>query len=636
MMVIFSFGFLVSLSSWYLATYIFFSLLLVARMTLLARNARWQRSRLHLPLMLNLDVSRVALLVVFVFVIVAWNIPAIAATAPAAVRAWREVTDPLSGLRERLEKAFAPLQTSVQVVHGYYDNHLSLGRGQSRSREAVMVIEAPEPPSLAVRYYWRARTYNYFDGGTWYSTLPISMEELPEEFDATKPQYPGRWETTFKVTANKEITTLYVPNQPAWVSRPYQSVWFEETDGVFDFVVLNAKTQLEEGETYTARSYLSNFTSTDLRAAGSDYPPIIRENYLQLPDSITPRSIELAEGITAGLETPYDKAVAVTEFLREYIDYTPTVPKPPRDQDLVDWLLFDLGEGFCNYYATAEVVLLRAVGVPARWAVGYAQGQHAPGEDTDLATYSILYENSHSWPEVYFPGYGWVEFEPTASQDPIIRPVGGDLGNESGMLPLSAAEEDRDDQNGLTEEQELLEAQLDRLRTSSEEVSSSSDGVPIPWEFLLTFGGIALLLWGWRSFRARGGPALPALIEIGMIRLDVTPPTFLRSWSRLASLSPVERAYQEINRMLSGLNASPKITDTPVERVSTLVELVPQIEKPAQILLREYQNSFFGPVPGDISVVQSTLWSIRKYAYKAIILAWLENTKNKLIPKRFR
>jgi len=635
MMVIFSFGYLV-LSSWYLATYIFLSLLLVARMTFVNRNARWERLRLKLPLMFNLDILRAALSIVLVLVLFSWNIPAIAATAPAAIRAWNEVTGPLAGIRERIEKAFAPLQTSVLVVHGYYDNTLSLGRGQSRSGEVVMTIEAPQPPSPAVRYYWRARNYDFYNAGSWYSTIPAETEEFPNDFDTTQSQYAGRWETTVKVITNKEISTLYTPIQPIWVSLPVRSVWFEESEGIIDIVALHAETQLEEGDSYTARAYLSNFTVTDLRAAGTDYPPAISEYYLQLPASITPRTLELAETITAGLETPYDKAVAVTEYLRKNINYSATVPRLPRDQDPVDWFLFDLQEGFCNYYASAEVVLLRAAGVPARWSVGYAQGQPTSSEEDSLVTYTVRYENSHSWPEVYFPEFGWVEFEPTVSQDPIVRPIGGDLSNSVGALPLAAGENGSNTGDELTDDETLLEAQQDRLRTAARDTSPGFGGLPVPWEFLLILGGIGLLLWGWRAFRKRGGSPLPVLIETGMIRLDVAPPRVLSSWSRLASLSPIERAYQEINRILSGLNAKPKITDTPSERISTLVRLIPQVREPAQTLLREYQHSIFGPTPGNKNLVQRALWDIRKLGYKAVSITFFENTKKRLTPRRFQ
>src|SRR5438477_587036 len=80
-----------------------------------------------------------------------------------------------------------------------------------------------------------------------------------------------------------------------------------------------------------------------------------------------------------------------------------------------------LRRGYCNYYASAEVIMLRSLGIPARLAVGFNQGQ----VDTSTNTFHILEQNAHAWPEVFFPNYGWVEFEPTASESPLVRPAHG-------------------------------------------------------------------------------------------------------------------------------------------------------------------------------------------------------------------
>ena len=79
---------------------------------------------------------------------------------------------------------------------------------------------------------------------------------------------------------------------------------------------------------------------------------------------------------------------------------------------------FDLKQGFCNYYASIEVLMLRSVGVPARMAVGFAEG----GFDNEANVYIVRSLDSHAWPEVYFPEIGWIEFEPTGNQDPLLRP----------------------------------------------------------------------------------------------------------------------------------------------------------------------------------------------------------------------
>ena len=103
-------------------------------------------------------------------------------------------------------------------------------------------------------------------------------------------------------------------------------------------------------------------------------------------------------------DNPYDKADAIEKLLRTY-KYNQGISAPPAGQDGVDYFLFDVKEGYCDYYASAMVVMLRSVGVPARFVVGYTPGQlKQQNEQTDEApVYRVLERNAHAWPEVYFP-----------------------------------------------------------------------------------------------------------------------------------------------------------------------------------------------------------------------------------------
>ena len=85
---------------------------------------------------------------------------------------------------------------------------------------------------------------------------------------------------------------------------------------------------------------------------------------------------------------------------------------------MADFFLFDLKKGYCDYYATTMAVMARAAGIPARLVIGFASGQY----DYDRGQFVITLADSHAWVEIYFPGYGWVEFEPTAGLPAIERP----------------------------------------------------------------------------------------------------------------------------------------------------------------------------------------------------------------------
>jgi len=153
----------------------------------------------------------------------------------------------------------------------------------------------------------------------------------------------------------------------------------------------------------------------ELRATPTDYPPYIRDRYLQLP-RLDPRVAELARQATAGLTNPYDKAAALEGYLRTRYGYTLELPATPED-DPVAQFLFVRREGHCEYFAAALAVLLRTEGIPARLVNGFQTGEYNEvGEN-----YIVRASDAHTWVEVYFPGVGWVEFDPTPPDPARVR-----------------------------------------------------------------------------------------------------------------------------------------------------------------------------------------------------------------------
>ena len=169
-------------------------------------------------------------------------------------------------------------------------------------------------------------------------------------------------------------------------------------------------------DSYSAVSFEATLTQEQLRSSIAPYPPSTAR-FLSLPDSTPERVLSLARALTATKETPYDRALAIEAYLRENYPYTLDVPTPPPGRDVADYFLFDLKKGYCDYYATAMVVLARAAGLPARFVSGYASGTY----DSDNAQYIVTEANAHSWVEIFFTDIGWVEFEPTAGLPPINR-----------------------------------------------------------------------------------------------------------------------------------------------------------------------------------------------------------------------
>ncbi|CAG7657761.1 transglutaminase domain-containing protein [Paenibacillus allorhizosphaerae] len=149
----------------------------------------------------------------------------------------------------------------------------------------------------------------------------------------------------------------------------------------------------------------------------SPYGTDIAERFLQLPESLPPRVRQLADTIAGQEKTPYAKALAIERYLQEHYAYSLEGSREPGpDEDFVDHFLFTQMAGYCDHFSTAMVVLLRSVGVPARWVKGFAPGEVVsvePDGDHNKYTVQVRQKDAHAWAEVYFPDAGWVPFEPT-------------------------------------------------------------------------------------------------------------------------------------------------------------------------------------------------------------------------------
>jgi transglutaminase-like putative cysteine protease len=620
-----------TIRTWFLAGYLFFALLLISRLNFRVQHNRWKQQGAYLPPYVGLDFIRTALLATAIVVVFAWTAPALASAVEPAEHAWLEVTKPWSSVRDRMSNAFYSLQASVGFVTDFYGDTMPLGRGNPLSDAAIMTVEAPPRVSAGVRYYWRDRVYDYYDGRNWTSTMSTSESLSPDNPEAKIPEYEGRVTEEFTIQTNQPIQTVHTPSQPVWISRPVEAKLAINPDGTVDFGVLKVDSFLRPGDVYRVRASLTSATIEQLREAGTDYPDWIKTRYLQLPDTVTPRTKELAAGIAEGSDNPYDIAQAITTYLRENLTYSDTVPAQPGNQDAVDWVLFDIQEAFCNYYATSEIVMLRSLGIPARLAVGYAQGERLsrsePGQIPTIGPgranvpqeigskpdlYTVRHRDAHAWPEVYFSGIGWVEFEPTASQLAILRPQGGAAQTDSSESDaLSQREEDLRNVQSLREE--LLARGRSPLALTLEE-----RGIIIPQAVWYVLASLILGLaihFTRRVRKVRGSPPIAVQLETGLLRVGIQPPMILRRWVHYATLSPLARAYLELNRALKRLGASPKPNETPAERASVLSRLLPAADNSIWILLAEYQSATYGPISGDIQAARLAGIEIRNLSF---------------------
>ena len=280
-----------------------------------------------------------------------------------------------------------------------------------------------------------------------------------------------------------------------------------------DIVSARTTHPLAAGGSYQATVLVSTATESDLLAAGIDYPGWVLDRYLQLPADTPSRVMDLAQELTRDGGTPYEKAVAVRDYLRA-LGYALDIEAPSDGADGVDYFLFELEKGYCQYFASAMTVLLRASGVPSRMAVGYGPGEIAnlilPGEIRDLPLPdgvigyppsewqhrqpAFIVRNSHSWTEVFFPEYGWIPFEPTPGRPIVAR------GDPTPLLPWDI-EEGIDAFPGEAEDIGTLPDETDDIDTSPSEAGGIESITPwYVWPLgisvgLAVLGMVAWLLW---------------------------------------------------------------------------------------------------------------------------------------------
>jgi transglutaminase-like putative cysteine protease len=314
-------------------------------------------------------------------------------------------------------------RTSLQptLMSGFSDD-VELGQiGEiKKNSEVVMRVRTGKPvgyPSLR----WRGIALSTFDGKRWSSpdrdsvTIPANPSGWINLLD--RPAEPDPTATILRYTVLLQpvaTDTMFAPanavsirgnlsgegsNQEAGARRSY--IIRDATSSLFNpfhnFATLR----------YEGFSLLPAMNVPRLRAASTNYPEEIRDTYLQLP-KLDPRIAELAKQVTARSQTPFDKTITLENYLRSRYTYTLTLTGKPGDDPLAHFL-FETRAGHCEYFASAMAIMLRTLGIPTREVNGFL-----PGEYNDLGEdYIVRASDAHSWVEVYFPGTGWMTFDPT-------------------------------------------------------------------------------------------------------------------------------------------------------------------------------------------------------------------------------
>ncbi len=314
----------------------------------------------------------------------------------------------------RISNGYLSAFARGRVMSTGFSDQVQLGQiGEiQQSNSLVMHVQIDGDKRGSYDLKWRGVTLNLFNGNTWSN---------PHAQHAVVSVGAGRfilWQNAARLKRSQRVgpaqpihyrvlmeplisNVFFLAPTARLLLGNYRLVAMDNGDSVFD---LDPEHPVGR---YEATSDIAQPGPSELRAAASDYPPEILLNYLQLP-AVDPRVISLAKEIAASADDNYDKAAAIESYLRSNFGYTLQLPRTvPRDP--VANFLFERKQGHCEYFASSMAIMLRTLGIPSRVVNGFRTG-----EFNDVTSqYLVRASNAHSWVEAYFPGYGWVSFDPT-------------------------------------------------------------------------------------------------------------------------------------------------------------------------------------------------------------------------------
>lgn len=402
------------------------ALLVVVHQNIVRHQRRWQAASVEYPEFMPWRFLLAATLFCSMIVLITSLLPGNVSSTQVA-RAWRTISLPLTAAREGWEQAFSTINAPPGSGGGNFaTGAVRAGGPRSLGDAEVLHIRS------ATYDYWRAVAKDKYTGQGWDNTVGERARAalgFATDIQARSPLEPGvavpqadiagRTLVTQTIelvgTSSSDLLTFGGQFAASTVPVEIQNGVLTANSGTMlpnfdEIAAVFAGAPLRPTSMYTVTTYVSTVDEQSLRLAGDNYPDWVTRHYLQLPDSITERT--RAKAITiiqqVGAVNAYDKAQAIQNYLRS-LTYDESRPRPPEDRDWVDYFLFSAQRGYCDDFATAMVVLLRSLNVPARLAQGYAGGTLDP----NLNVYIVRESVGHSWPEVYFPGYGWQRFEPT-------------------------------------------------------------------------------------------------------------------------------------------------------------------------------------------------------------------------------
>jgi protein-glutamine gamma-glutamyltransferase len=456
---------------------------------------------------------------------------------------------------------------------GFGDRVDLRARGRLSNR-LVMLVRSPQAA------LWRGQVYDTFDGTTW------------TESDTTTTRIGGG-QDGFTIPANDApagtsggahhlISTFYVQaTEPNIVFAAYAPtrVYFPAAElSIGAGASVRSPILLEQGLVYSVVSDIPLDDPATLRNASGPLAPDVLSLYTQLPSDLPQRDVRLAERVTADDTNEYERVLDVQRWLRTHTVYDLGVPPDPPGVNAVDEFLFERRRGFCEHIASAMAVMLRAVGIPARFVTGFGPGRRNP-----LTGYwEVRESDAHAWVEVLYPGVGWVPYDPTFGV-PAVDP-----GAAWFLAPQA-------------------------LRAFGRWISHA---VPEPLKHAIGHAGHAIAVTAAGALAT--WPGLVAAVVLGALAVWLFRRRRRRDHGPPASRAAL--AFERLTRALERRGMPRAPSQTPSEYLQALrrAERAEAIVRDAELVVRTFERDRFSAEPPDEAEVELALAAARRVSAEAV------------------
>ncbi|MBC1479805.1 transglutaminase domain-containing protein [Listeria seeligeri] len=290
---------------------------------------------------------------------------------------------------------------------GYSEDDTELGGAVKKDNATVFKARTDNG------HYWRVESKRIYTGVGWANEKSTELQQF-----SSGDNFPIQ--LSEETTGAAKTAEISFEASSEYAPYPYGTQAINSAVDTFNANLTTEKiTPTDTIKNYTIELKTPVYNIETMQKADfSTLPDSFVSKYTQTPSKLPKRVATLANKITKDADSIYDKTKAIESYLSasgEFTYSTDDAKETPNGADYVDQFLFETKIGYCDNFSTSMVIMLRTLGIPTRWVKGYTPGEGEKDAKGDKATYTITNNNAHSWPEVFFPGTGWVPFEPTAT-----------------------------------------------------------------------------------------------------------------------------------------------------------------------------------------------------------------------------